>query len=70
MISGIISIELHSRTGALRVRTIRVLVRNARDVHDACIKGIRGAFEFAGASASDDRACIVNFERVAFDVIC
>ena len=48
MVSGVVVVEFTQGGNPATYRTIRVLVRNAEDVHQAIVKGVPRAIELAG----------------------
>lgn len=69
MLSGVAVIEFRVTRGAPVARTVRVLVRNADNVHEAIIRGIAAAIELVPVHQRAYQAAVVDWCGVQFDLV-
>ena len=69
MISGVVVVEFRSARHSPPTKTIRVLVRNAENLHDAIVRGVFAAIELLPETLRTHRAVVCDFVRVDFDLV-
>lgn len=69
MFSGVVIVEFRPTRLAPPSLTMRVLVRNVENLHDAIVRGVGAAIELAPPDVRRQRAFAVDWVRVNVDAV-
>ena len=69
MFSGVVVVEFRPSRHAAPAFTLRVLVRNVENLHDAIVRGVGAAIELRPEVVRGHRAVAVDFIRLEIDAV-
>lgn len=69
MVTGVVVVEFRQTKTAPTAFTLRVLVRNADNLHEAIVRGVSAAIELQPKHTRQYRATAIDFVRCDVDAV-